>query len=264
MISAKYDKIGDDYNLTRRADPYLTQRLIALLAPQPGGFYLDIGCGTGNYTCAMAQQGFRFMGIDPSTKMLAKANTRNPNLEWRLASAEATGLQADLFHGAMGTLTIHHWKNLEEGFRELSRVLKPQSKIVIFTSTPTQMRGYWLNHYFPQMMQASLVQMPSLEDVTSAMQNAGLSLLGTEAYFVQPDLADQFLYCGKENPEMYFQEQIRNGISSFSALANRSEVEKGMAQLRKDIDEAKVKSIMESYENQDGDYLFIIGQTPAG
>ncbi|MBL4656629.1 MAG: class I SAM-dependent methyltransferase, partial [Flavobacteriales bacterium] len=49
-MKAKYDVIGIDYNLTRKADPYLVSRFLALLNPNPKGQYLDIGCGTGNST----------------------------------------------------------------------------------------------------------------------------------------------------------------------------------------------------------------------
>jgi SAM-dependent methyltransferase len=102
-------------------------------------------------------------------------------------------------------LTIHHWGNLEKGFSELSRVLKKDGKIVIFTSTPQQMQGYWLNHYFPKMMMDSIRQMPTPENVIAAMENAKIAIVKTEKYFIQPDLEDKFLYCGKHNPELYFQ-----------------------------------------------------------
>jgi hypothetical protein len=46
----------------------------------------------------------------------------------------------------IGSLTIHHWTDLKSGFSKLNKVLKPNGRIVIFTSTPKQMIGYWLNH----------------------------------------------------------------------------------------------------------------------
>ena len=56
-MEAKYDKIGINYNLTRKADNYLTERLYALLNPDKSGIYLDIGCGTGNYTIEFQKKG---------------------------------------------------------------------------------------------------------------------------------------------------------------------------------------------------------------
>ena len=151
---------------------------------------------------------------------------------------------------------------MKSGFLELNRVLKPNGKIVIFTSTPQQMKGYWLNHYFPKMLSDSMIQMPDVEHVKTVMNYCHLKFLGTDKYYIKPDLEDRFLYCGKQNPELYFHEETRNGISSFSSLANQTEVEKGLSELRRDIDSGKINEIIKSYENDFGDYIFIIGKKP--
>ncbi len=259
-MSTKYNKIGINYNQTRKADPYLTEQLLKHLSPNKNGNYLDIGCGTGNYTNEFQKKGFTFIGIDPSIEMLQKARSQNQNIEWQIGTAEKTDLAQHSVDGIIGTLTIHHWTNLHRAFSELASILKPDGKIVIFTSTPQQMKGYWLNHYFPKMLEDSMVQMPSLEAVEQAMVSAGFKITSTEIYNIKPDLQDQFLYCGKQNPELYFDESIRHGISSFSALANLEEVETGLIQLREDIDNEKIKDIMKSHENDFGDYLYIIGK----
>lgn len=259
-MKTKYDKIGIDYNLTRKADNYLTERLYALLDPDKSGIYLDIGCGTGNYTIELQKKGLNFIGIDPSTEMLVKAKMKNDNINWRIGTAEETNLEHESINGIIAVLTIHHWSDLNKGFAEFNRVLKNSGKIVIFTSTPIQMKGYWLNHYFPKMVNDSMIQMPSFEKVKSAMDSRGFEMIGTEKYFVKPDLQDYFLYCGKKRPELYLKEEVRNGISSFSALANQQEVEKGVMELRMDIDNGKIKDVIESFQNEEGDYLFITAQ----
>ena len=259
-MKVKYDKIGTDYNLTRKADKYLTAQLLRHLKPVKGGKYLDIGCGTRNYTNELQKKGFQFIGIDPSIEMLEKAKLKNNKIDWRIGSAENIGLPQNFVNGIIGSLTIHHWTNLNSGFTELHKVLKPNGRMVIFTATPEQMKGYWLNHYFPKMLAASIIQMPTFEKVKKAMKDSGFEILQTEKYFIKPDLEDKFLYCGKQNPELYFNDQIRHGISSFSSLANRTEVEQGLSKLRKDIDTRMINKIMRSYENDHGDYLYIIGK----
>jgi len=260
MMDEKYDKIGIDYNLTRKADKYLTEQLLYHLKPNKVGKYLDIGCGTGNYTIELQKKGFHFIGIDPSTKMLEKAKLKTNKIDWRIGSAENIELPQNFVDGIIASLTIHHWTHLKRGFSQLYKVLKPKGSIVIFTATPQQMKGYWLNHYFPKMLAASIIQMPTFENLKTAMEDNGFELLETEKFFIKPDLEDQFLYCGKQNPELYFNEQIRNGISSFSSLANKTEVEQGLYKLRKDIDSGKIKEVMKLYENDLGDYLFIVGK----
>lgn len=259
-MATKYDTIGSNYNLTRKADPLLSKNLLDHLKPNFDGVYLDIGCGSGNYTNALQQLGYHFIGIDPSTLMLEKAKLLNNSIDWRMGTAEHTGLDDVSVDGIIGSLTIHHWTDLKNAFIELHRVLKPKGRIVIFTSTPKQMQGYWLNYYFPKMLQDSIKQMPSLEVVTTSILNAGLVLKNTDTYFIKPDLEDQFLYCGKNNPELYFNEQIRHGISSFSHLSNKTEIEQGLEQLRVDISNDTIKDVMESYNNDLGDYLYIIAE----
>ena len=263
-MSLKYDKIGTNYNLTRKADKYLTQQLIHHLQPFQNGKYLDIGCGTGNYTIELHKNGFDFIGIDPSELMLQKAKLKNQEIDWKIGSAENIGLPENFVDGVIGTLTIHHWHDLKIAFSELHKILKPKGRIVIFTSTPQQMKGYWLNHYFPKMLLDSMKQMPTLKRIKTAMKDSNLEFLQKHKYFIKPDLEDQFLYCGKHNPELYFDEQIRQGISSFSLLSNQKEVENGLAELRKDIDSGKVRDIISSFENDFGDYLYVVGKKPVG
>lgn len=259
-MQVKYNEIGDNYNATRKADPFITGKILEHLFPKSDGIYLDIGCGTGNYTNEFQKSGYSFIGIDPSSKMIEVAKQRNQHIDWSIGTAENTGLQADEVNGIVGTLTIHHWTGLEKGFSELYRVLKPKGRIVIFTSTPKQMKGYWLNHYFPKMLEDSIIQMPNFQRVENAMHNCGFSHLKVEQYTIHPDLEDKFLYCGKHNPELYFDKQIQQGISSFSSLANQEEVKQGLLQMREDISSGKITDVMNSYNNNLGDYMFIIGE----
>jgi len=258
----KYNKIGVGYDNTRTADPYLASRLIEHLELRREGIYLDVGCGTGNYTEVLWKEGISIIGIDPSETMLEKARRRNIDVDWQLGVAESLNFPNNHFDGIVATLTIHHWNDLEKAFKELGRVLKPGGRIVLFTSTPEQMESYWLNHYFPQMLRDSTSQMPGLDKVREAMKAGKLRIINTEKYFVKPDLQDKFLQCGKQNPEMYFDENIRKGISSFSSLGNKEEVERGLSKLRADIDTGKIESFISSFDSDLGDYLFVIANKP--
>lgn len=257
-MSTKYDRIGKGYNHTRKADPYLLGRMLHHLAPMPNGQYLDVGCGTGNYTNAFAKRGFKFTGVDPSEAMLTKAWMQSSNVNWLKGKAENLDLPNQFFDGINASLTIHHWDDLEQGFQELYRVLKPGGKLVVFTSTPAQMRGYWLCHYFPTMLADSIKQMPELAEVESAIKKAGFQNLIDEDYEIHKKLEDQFLYCGKAQPEFYFDEAIRQGISSFSDLAKQPEVEAGLQALQADLASGDFKKIQSNYQNNLGDYKFVI------
>ncbi len=255
--SVKYNRIGRNYNNTRKADPYLVERMAHYLNPESGHTYLDIGCGTGNYTRALSALNGNYIGIDPSELMLEKAKSKTHVISWKIGTAENTGLENECVSGALASLTIHHWPHLQKGFSEIFRVLKPGSILVIFTSSPNQMRGYWLNHYFPGIMESSIKQMPEEKIVKEALVHAGFKVAHTEKYFVHEDLQDLFLYSGKHKPAQYFDAEIRNGISSFADLANRQEVEIGLARLKADMDEGRISEVVRSYNNDEGDYMFI-------
>ncbi|TPN87351.1 class I SAM-dependent methyltransferase [Aquimarina algicola] len=257
-MQEKYDTIGIDYNHTRKADPYIFDKLLSLLDPNLNGKYLDIGCGTGNYTIEFSKKGYQFIGIDPSEKMLDKAKNQNQHVKWKVSKAEDLKLPTASVDGIIASLTIHHWKDLNQSFTELNRVLKPEGVFVLFTSTSVQMKGYWLNHYFPKMLSDSIHQMPSYHIIEESAKNNNFNIITTEKYNIKSDLQDLFLYCGKNNPKMYLNPKIRNGISSFSSLSNAEEVSKGLHFLEKDITSGKVNDVITRYNNTDGDYLFIV------
>ncbi len=257
---ALYNKIGSEYNETRRADEFLTMRFHRFLSPVENENYLDAGCGTGNYTCALSGDEYQFYGIDPSETMLEKARQRNCNVNWQNASAENLPFENEFFSGAIASLTIHHWKDLPKAFLEISRVLKNKGKFVLFTTLPEHTAGYWLTEYFPKMMQDSVGQLPSFSEIENAFEAANLKIEKTENYFVRNDLEDLFLYSGKHRPELYLQPEIRRGISSFSNLANADEIEKGLQTLAEDIKSGKISEVIEKYKNEIGDYIFIIAR----
>jgi len=263
MENAIYNTIGQGYNRTRKADPYLLSRMAHYLAAKPDKHYLDIGCGTGNYTIGLHAHGIQFTGVDPSERMLTEARAKCSTIQWLRGQAEAIPLPDDSMDGALGSLTLHHWSSLQQGFAELARVLKPGSRFTVFTTTPEQTGAYWLAHYFPSMLANSCKVLPAFSAVESALAASNFKIVHSEKYFVKPDLEDLFLYSGKYNPELYFDPQVRAGISSFSAFANAEEVAHGLELLRQHIDNGRVEAVMAEYENDKGDYLFIQAELSA-
>ncbi|PKB80142.1 MAG: methyltransferase type 11 [SAR202 cluster bacterium Io17-Chloro-G9] len=256
-----YDRTGFSYDTTRRADPYLAGRLSALLGITANGTYLDIACGTGNYTAVVARQGGQWHGVDFSTRMLNNALGKSRSIQWTKADAHHLPLVDKAFSGAMCTLALHNFRDLAAAFKETYRVLI-SGKFLIFTTTPDQMRGYWLNEYFRDAMAKATQQMPALDLVLEALKDAGFSYVETEFYQVSPGLQYLFLYSGKHRPEVYLDPEIREGISAFSSLADPSEVEEGCRRLSEDIQSGQIGRVMRDYENSGGDYLFVIAEKP--
>ncbi|MGD1895876.1 MAG: methyltransferase domain-containing protein [Phormidesmis sp.] len=62
--------------------------LIEQLAPQPGERSLDLGCGTGQLTNQIAEQGATVIGLDKDSTMIASAQTNYPILSLKVDSAD--------------------------------------------------------------------------------------------------------------------------------------------------------------------------------
>jgi ubiquinone/menaquinone biosynthesis C-methylase UbiE len=154
-----YDRIGIGYDTTRRADPGIVRQLVALLDVPPDGVCLDVACGTGNYTTALAATGLQMHGVEISRTMLDSARAKSNTVRWVNADATAIPFPDGAFQGALVTLALHHFRQPDAVFREIARVLDERAHFVLFTGAPEQMRGYWLNRYFPDAMDKSIRQM---------------------------------------------------------------------------------------------------------
>jgi len=257
IMASIYDKIGKEYDTTRKVDPQILSTLASLLDVEDGQRYLDIACGTGNYAIELAASGGKWFAFDHSEKMLAQARSKSTLIDWRQYDVAQLGYEDNFFDAAICTLAIHHFPDLDIAFREIARVLKPDGKLVIFTATPAQMKGYWLNRYFPQMMAGSCEEMPAFDAIRETLSRVNFSIESIQPFFIGPDLQDFFLYSGKQRPEMYLSSRVRNGISSFHKFCSDTELTRGLDQLRKDIDSGTIKGNMQKYESEIGDYLFV-------
>ncbi|MBN2546999.1 MAG: class I SAM-dependent methyltransferase [Spirochaetes bacterium] len=254
-----YDQIGYNYDITRCADPFIVRCLKNHLNFKSGHKYIDIACGSGNYTIALQEKGANMTGIDESGLMIVTAQRKNKKINWIVGSAEKLPFKNNEFNGAICTLALHHFKSRDSIFGEVYRVID-KGRFVIFTAAPEQMKSYWLNEYFPGIMSASIKQMPSLKSIEKDLKKAGFNFINTESYFVKDDLKDLFLYSGKNHPEKYLNPEVRMGISSFTNLADYDEVEEGCRKLSLDIESGRIKDVMGSFKNDKGDYLFITAE----
>jgi ubiquinone/menaquinone biosynthesis C-methylase UbiE len=264
VVSAKYNRIGDGYDTTRRADSAIVQALADYLNFQKHGRYLDIGCGTGNYTCALAGQGGAWTGLDPSALMLEAARVKSDNIVWHLGAAENLPFEDAGFDGAICTLAVHHFTDISRGFAEIGRVLKPGARLVMFTVTPAQTQAYWLNRYFPKMLEADRKTLPTLAALEAAAKFGGLEVIGTFPYFISEATQDFFFYSGKFRPSLYLSEAVRQGMSCFRLLAHKDELAGGLAQLEADIASSAIAEHIANSQNEIGDYCFFIAEKPVG
>ena len=255
---ALYDTIGRTYDTTRKADPDLTRCLARLLNLQPGAKYLDVGCGTGNYTVALQKLGARMYGLELTATMIAKARLKSDQVRWIQGNAESLPFPDRCFDGAMGTFTIHHMKNPGRAIEEVFRVID-RGRFVIFTTDIAQTRGYWLAEYFPAGMAAMHQQLPLATEVVRSLEHAGFAAIEMEPWEIPEDIQDWFLYAGKHRPEIYLDPAVRAGISTFAqGLITLEETATGCARLEADIRSGRFEEVAARYRHDRGDCLFIV------
>ncbi len=258
-IEPIYNSIGKTYDTTRKADPSIVEKLTKFLNTERSKNYLDIGCGSGNYTGALSKLGLRIDGVDISPVMLKKAKIKYPDINWFEGDARKLLFQSGYYDGATCVLATHHIKDIMVAFKEVFRVLS-RGRFVIFTATPEQCYQYWLREYFPKMIEDACRIMTGFEQLQEALSHAGFKNIQSEPYFVTNDLQDWFLHAGKYRPEMYLNPSVRAGISSFHVSSYGKEVECGLEKLKQDIDTGKIQEVIQQYENAFGDYLFVIAE----
>jgi ubiquinone/menaquinone biosynthesis C-methylase UbiE len=232
--TATYDRIGQTYDTTRKADRIIVDQIMNHLRVVSNGKYLDVGCGSGNYTGALATKNLNIEGFDISESMLQKARKKYPNVSFMQGNALHLPHSDATFDGAICTLATHHIDNNPQLFQEVFRVLN-QGYFVMFTATPEQMQSYWLHHYFPKMMKSSAEKMASFESIEYDMKQAGFQNIQSKPFFISNELQDWFLHAGKYRPEIYLDAAVRNGISSFHLSSCELELQQGLQELSKDI-----------------------------
>jgi ubiquinone/menaquinone biosynthesis C-methylase UbiE len=255
-MPALYDLIGSTYARSRRADPAIAQTLARELGLTSAGAYLDLACGTGNYTVALSGLGGAWSAIDVSEVMLDQARKKSSTIHWVQSSAEAIPFPNAKFDGAICTLAIHHFPALESPIAEVRRTLRSGS-FVIFTGLAEQMRQYWLCHYFPQTMASAIEKMPSEPQIRTALSRSGFKSVTVTPFFVTNELQDLFLYSGKHRPDLYLDSAIRANISSFANLAPAGELQEGLARLAADLQSGAFDLVKSKFATEDGDYAFI-------
>jgi ubiquinone/menaquinone biosynthesis C-methylase UbiE len=255
-----YDNIGKIYDSTRKADKKILNGLVTRLLGDKHMKdlrVLDVGCGSGNYTIALKELGFNIEGLDISDTMLAHAKNKNGTITWHKGDATKLQFKDGEFDCIVSVLASHHMRDLESAIVELGRVVKKGGKLVLFTSTPELIDGFWLKHYVPGVVKVTSSSMTSLEKLQTYFTKAGFSKLNAMPFLIDNDLEDLFLGCGKYRPEIYLDPVVRDCISSFALYHDQEKLSEGLKQLEADIKSKKIDDIIKKYDTPNGDYTFV-------
>jgi ubiquinone/menaquinone biosynthesis C-methylase UbiE len=214
-----YDRIGRTYGHTRRQDPRIAAQVWAALGP--GRSVVNVGAGTGSYE----PPDRRVVAVEPSREMLRQREERTPLVIQGVA--EDLPLPDGSFDTALAVLTIHHWRDVGRGLRELRRVARRQ---VVFFFEPLQIHGYWALEYFPEALAVpSETRAPG-----EAVLREALRVLEVRRVLVPHDCTDGFGAAYWRRPEAYLDPQVQAGMS-WLALLPADVREQGARRLAADL-----------------------------
>lgn len=154
----EYSIIADSYAElipTKAHNAYYERpAMLSLLPNVENKLILDAGCGTGMYTKILIEKGAKVTGIDANENMLKnakklvsnKAKLIQANLEEPLPF-----LEDDYYDGIVSALTITYFSELDNVFKEFSRILKDKGWFLFSTEHPFfQYLCHKLDNYYQQ------------------------------------------------------------------------------------------------------------------
>ena len=138
---------------------------------------LDVGCGPGAALSVLAARALkgRVAGIDPSPLMVRLAQRRNRALidEGRVAVARADisalPFPDATFDKLLCVHVIYFWDDLDDGLREIARVLKPGGRLALLFRSSDDHRS---TASFP----ASVYRFRTVREIVAALTAAGFAV----------------------------------------------------------------------------------------
>jgi demethylmenaquinone methyltransferase/2-methoxy-6-polyprenyl-1,4-benzoquinol methylase len=189
-----FDRIAPVYDVMNRLMTIgLDRRWRRITVEQvvrPGDRVLDACCGTGDLALEARRQGGVVTGLDFSERMLERARRKAPALEWVQGDVLALPFEDAAFDAATVGFGVRNVDDLEEGLRELRRVLRAGGRLGILEITTPRgllapfyrlwfdrvipvlgrvLPGGWAYAYLP----ASVRRFPGPDDLAGLLAAAG-------------------------------------------------------------------------------------------
>lgn len=120
-----------------------------LLGSVKGKKVIEIGCGNGYFSRALAKRGAKVIALDVSSKMIAIASAEEKKKPLGIVyltrdAARLQGIKRDSFDLAVANMMFMDVANIEAAIKEIGRVLKPNGKLIFSILHPAFMfDGTW-------------------------------------------------------------------------------------------------------------------------
>jgi ubiquinone/menaquinone biosynthesis C-methylase UbiE len=179
-------------------DGALTRRFVDALGSDRAGVILDVACGPGIVSAALAPEARAVVAFDITPAMLGNARRRCAaagldNVTFIEGSATALPFPAETFDAVATRLSIHHFKEPRRVVAEVRRVLRPGGTFVaadIVSADDPEKSA--LQNAIEVLRDPSHVRMLPVAELSSLVRDAGFAL-ETEESWDQPRELEEWL-----------------------------------------------------------------------
>jgi SAM-dependent methyltransferase len=123
-----FDRVAEEYERVRPGYP--PELVDAALAGAEIRRVLEVGCGTGQLTEALAARGLDVEAVEPGANLAALARRRAPGLRVHAGRFEDVVL-AEGAYDAVFSATAFHWVDPAVGWAKVAAVLRPGGRVAL-------------------------------------------------------------------------------------------------------------------------------------
>ena len=169
---------------------------------QNGGSILDLGCGTGRFSAALAESfSVDVIGVDPSQEMLKRARP-SAKIDFRAGRAEQIPLSDGEVELVFMSMMYHHIEDLDAAVGEFDRVLANGGQVCIRNSTLDSMDDCPYVAHFPASRELCQTLLPSIADIDVRFSKQGFRVVAQEV-ITQPTAPSPSAYVEKVGRRVY-------------------------------------------------------------
>ncbi len=133
-IAPTYDRLN--HILSLNVDKSWRRKAVEHIVSRKPQRVLDIACGTGDFTIALARAGVpQLLGIDISEGMLEvgrkKVADLGLNIEMKVDDSEALSLADDSVDAVSVAFGVRNFEHLQQGLNEMHRVIRPGGEVCV-------------------------------------------------------------------------------------------------------------------------------------
>ena len=153
----QFDGLAETWRSRGVAQDDRLASLLPLLGGGPGSLVLDVGCGSGNWSLALARAGYRVRGVDLSPEMIARAWDAARELglsedaaSFRVGDAERLDFPDSSFDALICFNVLDFTPRPAAALVEFRRVLRPGGRLVLIVlGAYSPVKWEWWRRFLP-------------------------------------------------------------------------------------------------------------------